>query len=254
MMYGWIPVGHNIAKTGAISDVCPCCVAPDETLEHLFICKNPQMTTAKANGIRDAIRKCGETKIPNRVSSAFYNLLLDYTHGRDTEIKSDMHPSIKRAIHSQQQIGIHLFSRGFISTQWRTAMEETGTTYPQHKTETLLRTLWMNVFEQMWKCRNDILHHQDNHRSASEDKELVRQLRWYKANTREAFTSSQRHFAEINLDDVSRWTTQTKRAYVDLLNTAHLSKQQAIKRSTQKSKTTGKAIQSVLPEFWLAMS
>ena len=252
LMYGWLPVGHNSAKTGALSDVCPCCGTPDETLEHLFICTNPELTLIKTNGIREAVRKCSAQNLPNRVTLAFFDMMLDYINGRDTHIQQDMHPTIKRAIQSQQQIGIHLFSRGFITKEWRTALDGTNTQYPQHKTEVLLKSLWTSIFESMWTCRNNILHNQSNFRTIAEDDELVRKLRWYQTHQRDAFSANHRHFADIHLDDVHRWTLQTKRAYIILLNTAHRSRMESIKNSTKKSDKSGRTIQRILPEFFRA--
>ena len=77
------------------------------------------MILIKTNGIREDDHKCSMQGLPNRFTftSAFFNMMLDYINGRYKFIQHDIHPSIKHAIQSQQQIGVHLFSRGVITKE-----------------------------------------------------------------------------------------------------------------------------------------
>lgn len=58
LMYGHLLAGHNMAKRGAVAENCPGCRALDETVEHLFQCKNEKMATTIANGISRAVQIC----------------------------------------------------------------------------------------------------------------------------------------------------------------------------------------------------
>ena len=39
LLTGWLPIGHNKMKMGQ-EGVCPSCGEPDETILHLFRCKD----------------------------------------------------------------------------------------------------------------------------------------------------------------------------------------------------------------------
>ena len=244
-MYGWLPVGHNTAKRGAESDVCPCCGAPDETLEHLFICPNEQMKKCIRNGIRQASRLCGDNKIPNKISAAFFDIMIAYTTNQHPTPKPTMSQDTHRAFQAQQQIGFHLFSRGFIAKEWTTAMKSTKTKYPQWKVETMLSALWDCIFEPMWQCRNNILHNQANHRATAEDNELSKKLIWFKTNQNTALAYHLRHFADISCGDIKQWSRPTKRARIKLLEAAQRRLIIQLKQTAQK--------QRVLPSYFRAI-
>jgi hypothetical protein len=178
------------------------------------------MQTTIGNCIRQAARICGEKEIPNRIVSAFFDIILAYTKRRDYEVKPSLHTSIKRAIHAQQQVGITLFCRGFIAREWGAAMKATKTKFPQWKIEILLTTVWDTIFEPLWTCRNNILHKQSNFRTVADDSELSRKLTWFSTHQNSVLAYHLRHFADITPDDLRQWSRPTKRARVLLLEAA----------------------------------
>ena len=176
IMHGWLPINHMQGHATGITQ-CPCCPSPDETMDHLFRCPHRALMQKKDDLITSVRSKGISSGIPRVIMEAICRLLYDFVHGRHPQIPD--HTSIAAAVRSQMAIGIRLLPRGFISIKWLHAMEEFGVERPAQKFSKLLRLIWFEFTDTLWRNRNEIVHSANNRARQQEQETWAARLRWY---------------------------------------------------------------------------
>ena len=83
---------------------------------------------------------------------------------------------------SQLDIGIHLIPRGFLSTRWIEVLQEFQVKYARSKLTKLLRFIWIDFTDKLWRARNDLVHHQENAYRLETARNYNSRLLWYLEN------------------------------------------------------------------------
>ena len=238
LMHGWVPVMHMLAhETG--NSQCPGCPHPDETLDHLFRCTNPRQVEAR-HTLLLSLRKAGLAKgWPRAILEALLQLLQDYVNGEQPHLPST--PQIRAAVESQIRIGIHLIPRGFLSTEWTSALESFQVSRPQTKITSLLRSLLLDYTDALWRSRNDILHRQENANQQATARNYNTRLQWYLEN-QHVIAHSDRFIIRYKTEDLSIMSERVKRHTLHHLDLARKAQSLHLKQRQQG--------QSVITQFF----
>jgi hypothetical protein len=136
----------------------------------------------KKDDLINAVRSKGiAIGILRVIMETICRLIYDFVHG----LRSPMpeHPSLGTAVRSQIDIGIRLLPRGFISVKWLHALEDFGVERPAQKFSKLLKMIWFDFTDSLWRNRNKIVHSGDSRTRQHEQETWVSKLRWYLDNT-----------------------------------------------------------------------
>lgn len=215
IMHGWLPVMH---RQGIItgSTQCPACSCPDETMEHLFKCKNKALMEKKDTLIVEFRTSGISAGIPRAIMEAFSGLLYAFIHG--TEVHLPEHPGIAAAVEAQLEIGLRLLPRGYIATTWLEILEEFGTQNPDSRLSGLLKRLWMDFTNQIWKNRNEIMHSASSKTKQQEENQKAEKLRWYLRNT-QVIAPWDRFVLEYNEESIDTMSSYVKTRLIKNLET-----------------------------------
>lgn len=135
--------------------------------------KNELITSIRSKGISSGI--------PHVIMEALCRLLYDFVHGLHPQIPE--HPSIATAVRSQIDIGIRLLPRGFVSVEWLRAMEDFGVDRPAQKFSKILKLIWFEFTDKLWRNRNEIAHSTESRTRQQEQNTWAAKLRWYLENS-----------------------------------------------------------------------
>ena len=238
LMHDWAPVMHMLAhETG--NSQCPGCPHPDETLDHLFRCTNPRQVEQRRTLLL-SLRKAGLAKgWPRAILEALLQLLQDFVDGEQPSLPS--HPQIRVAVESQIRIGIHLIPRGFLSTEWTSALESFQVCRPRTKITSLLRFLLLDYTDALWRSRNDILHHQENATQQATARNYNTRLQWYLEN-QHVIAQSDCFIIRYKAEDLNTMSDRVKRHTLHHLDLAR--KAQSIRLQQRQQG------QSVITQFF----
>ena len=179
IMHGWLPVNHMQGHATGITQ-CPCCPHQDETMEHMFRCTN-QRLMMKKDELINGIRKKGMAKgIPRAIMETVCRSLYDFVHSKTPTVPE--HPTLAAAVESQITIGLRLLPRGILSEKWLTALQEFGVEYPERKVAGLLRLIWFDFTDEIWRNRNEIANERENNARQMENTTWANKLLWYLEN------------------------------------------------------------------------
>ena len=130
---------------------------PDETMEHMFKCTNQRLMTKKDELIND-IRKKGMAKgIPRAIMEVVCRRLYNFIHSNPPT-----NPTLAAAVESQIAIGLRFLPQGDTIKGWLTAFRDFGVKHPERKMAGLLRLIWYDFTDVIWRNRNEIVHEREN--------------------------------------------------------------------------------------------
>lgn len=180
IMHGWLPINHMQGHATGNTH-CPSCPNPDETMDHLFRCPHRALMRQKDELITSIRSKGISSGIPRVIMEVLCRLLYDFVHGLHPQIPE--HPSIATAVRSQIDIGIRLLPRGFVSVEWLRAMEDFGVDRPAQKFSKILKLIWFEFTDKLWRNRNEIAHSTESRTRQQEQNTWAAKLRWYLENS-----------------------------------------------------------------------
>jgi hypothetical protein len=213
IMHGWLPVNHMQGHATGVTQ-CPCCPHPDETLEHLFECTNPKLRKQKDTLINE-LRSKGKAKgIPSAIMEALCRMLYDVINSNTPTLPD--HPTLKAAVQSQINIGAHLLPRGFLSDCWLTALKEFGVEHPERKIAAVLKLIWFDFTDVIWRNRNAVVHDGDNQARQMEQNTWAAKLLWYLEN-KHVIARRDQFIMNYTEDDVAAMPCLTRRKMVQNL-------------------------------------
>lgn len=176
IMHGWLPVNHMQGHATGVTQ-CPCCPHPDETMEHMFRCTNQRLMPKKDELINE-IRKKGMAKgIPRAIMEVVCRSLYDFIHSNPPTVPEN--PTLAAAVHSQIALGMRLLPRGILSEGWMTVLRDFGVEHPERKIAGLLRLIWFDFTDVIWRNRNEIAHERENNARQMENITWANRLLWY---------------------------------------------------------------------------
>ena len=212
-MHGWLPVMHMQAHTTGCAQ-CPCCFCTDETLDHMYKCTNAEARKRREE-VLVAFRAKGIARgIPRVVMETITKILYEYTNGLAPTTPA--HPGLANAVEAQRNIGIHLLPRGFIATKWTDVLEEFSIDNPDRKISCLLRMVWLDFTEQLWKCRNTVAHKHKNLNQQAEEETWAARLLWFLVNPH-VLAASDRFLLDYEEADIQGMTGYTRKRRVQQL-------------------------------------
>lgn len=216
MMYRWLPVGHNWEKCSLDTHKCPCCGADDETFEHLLKCKHEDLVEVRHSFYLKLISLSKSDEIPSNFLSALSGVLRHITDGSSLPevFKTE---AITRAVDQQKEIGLYNLAVGFMANGWTTALAELKTDQPDSKVEIILRTIWDDLCEPIWKARNNIKHGPQSETPVEEMQSLADKLRWYRMHQNSVLDYRHRFLADASDVIIDRWSRDARRAQLALL-------------------------------------
>ena len=115
--------------------------------------------------------------VPRAIMEALSKLIYDYTNAKTPSIPA--HQGIATAVRAQIRIGLHLLPQGFIATEWIQVIEDFSIGRPERKVASILKTLWLDFTDQLWRNRNAIAHAKENLNSLAEAQHWADKLKWY---------------------------------------------------------------------------
>ena len=196
---------------------CPGCSDEDETFDHLFHCPHPLLASAREE-IISALRKKGlKRHIPRPFLDCITTIFT--THFATTRQDTPGHPQLATALEAQSRIGTDMFFRGYLAAAWTIALEDLGADHPPRVMLWLLRFIWFDCVDTLWRARNNILHHHKNEHDLMVDSRNFDTLHWF-LNNSEALNTRDRYLLTFSPTDIPLMAPCTKHELVRLLNTA----------------------------------
>jgi hypothetical protein len=127
------------------------------------------------------LRSKGMAKgIPRAIMEALCRMLYDVINSNTPTLPD--HPTLKAAVQSQINIGAHLLPRGFLSDCWLTALKDFGVEHPEPKIAAVLKLIWFDFTDVIWRNRNAVVHDGDNQARQMEQNTWAAKLLWYLEN------------------------------------------------------------------------
>ena len=154
--------------------------------------------------------------IPRAIMEAICNLLYSFIH--DTEVTIPEHPGIATAVKAQLSVGLRLLPRGYLVTEWLDVIEEFGTQNPESRLSGLLKRLWLEFTDQIWRNRNEVLHSADSNARQREDDLKTEKLKWFLRNT-EVIAPWDRFVLEYTEESIEIMSSYVKSRLVKNLET-----------------------------------
>ena len=111
---------------------------------------------------------------------------------------------------SQLDIGIHLIPRGFLSTRWIEVLQEFQVKYARSKLTKLLRFIWIDFTDKLWRARNDLVHHQENAYRLETARNYNSRLLWYLENPH-VLSHSDRFILRFTASDLDNMSDRVKK-------------------------------------------
>jgi len=219
MMYRWLPVGHNWQKCKLPSDKCPCCGAKDETFEHLLSCEHKDLVSIRADGCRKIRLDCEALELPLHFTSTLLSVINSVFGNGDVPITFKTE-SLRKAVESQQKVGLYNMVVGFVSTGWTDALRDMKVEHPETMMEQVLAMLWDHICENVWNTRNGILHSNKSMVTQDEMTSLEDQLYWFQRHQNEVLDYRHQFLTDFTAEEVSRWSRATRRAKINMLKNA----------------------------------
>ncbi len=203
IMHDWLPVMHMQAHSTKNSQ-CPGCAHTDETLDHLFCCKNPRLIRLREVVIIKLQKKSLCLGLPWVIVDTLTQLLQDYTLNRPPALPQ--YDQLRRAVESQLQIGVRMLPWGFLSKQWVDLLADFSISFPARKMSGFLWLLWLDFVEPLWKARNEIAHQGANLNAQAADSTITDRLYWYLDNPHVVSAGNRRALLSIGCEDIIRMT------------------------------------------------
>jgi len=217
IMHGWLPVMHMRQYIEGNSQ-CPGCNCKDETMAHLFRCKNREARRTREECLEKLLKVGKKKRIPQHIMEAICHVIKAETEGNSPIIRRTFPPQVVTAIKQQVRIGTSLMLRGFLATGWMTAMRDAGVKKPERQMNKLQQMIWETWCKPIWSTRNRILHGPDSKYFVAYDKGLSERIVWYQDHKHEVLSRCDQHMANIDVSRIHRMTRRVKKAWVKQLD------------------------------------
>jgi hypothetical protein len=218
IMHDWLPVMHMYGHITGLQQ-CPACTHTDETLDHLFHCRNPALVRSRTSALTALIKKGKTLRLPFTFTDTIRGMLLAYFDEQDYEpTRSNRY--LRDAIEAQTQIGIHLLPRGYFAKQWLSVLESFRCEHADRKLASFIYFIWTEVTDTIWRTRNDIVHHGTNLNRLQDESRIDRSLIWFQRNKREALARTDYGLTTYDIDALHILTLASKRERLRQLQVA----------------------------------
>ena len=247
MMHLWLNLGHQKMKISKIEKdgICPCCGTEHEDQDHLFKCENEDTRLTMRRAIREMEETLIKENLPPGVRLAFMEKVRRSTNTIDTPVIYQC-DSARKASEQQDRLGSAAILRGHHHVEWVEAIFKTykPRVYPPNTPKKnkkkdksalelsaiLVRECW-NLFEKVWKTRNDKVHDTDGILSKTKHIHLTEELMRFKQNA-----TTLLHYTDHNMIDypeniIHSWKRSRKEKMIALLTRWH--KRFVIERRTK---------------------
>ena len=135
----------------------PCCGAEEETLLHLFQCRDPQMEKTRTESIAIMTKILQSTNVPKHVAGTFVEMVHSLSTDKDITLTSQKCPMVEEAIEDQQKLGKYLLLWVLLSSKWSQAIKHHTKVRTNSKSALLVSSLWKTYFLPIWNHHNLLL-------------------------------------------------------------------------------------------------
>jgi hypothetical protein len=235
IMHGWLPVAHMHHHITGVNQ-CPGCKSTNETINHFSKCTHPTLVVQRTKAIDQFYATGLKQKIPQNILNAITHTLKAYTKGDTDYTQRHYNSNITVALAHQNEIGIDMMARDFLSKHWLYAIHPSRD--PQRTMNKIQRMIWMDFVEPLWGHRNDLLHHNLNHLTQAEENKLTESISWYCAHRHTILSHHNQFMADnIDLDSLHTLPLKHKQEWMRHLGTARLAYEKEIKLTQAKQKS-----------------
>ena len=178
IMHGWLPVAHMRHHITGINQ-CPGCKCTGKTIDHLLQCPHSLLIEERRVILAKMTTTGIKQKIPKDILNTITQTLATHT-GVGSGLVHKYNPEITNAITHQQEIGVNMMARGFLSKQWVHTIHPSRN--PPQVMVKLQRLIWLENFDSLWTNRNNLLHNTFNLYTQEDDSKLAERITWYCKN------------------------------------------------------------------------
>ena len=175
----WLPTGHRMDLIGNLETECPSCSSPQETLNHLYLCKSRE--NWRADTLKDLYCQLIQIDTPTIVMRMIMHGIHKWFDASTPDI--ELPEMIQNALDKQNKLGWDLWFRGFHSQAWSQLIGE-FTLQRSRESKYPVGLLWAKqtikwsilTSQSLWKTCNELIHNTANSRLA---KELAHQITYF---------------------------------------------------------------------------
>jgi hypothetical protein len=166
-IYEWLNVGSQKIKMGQDSTY-PCCGTCNEDQLHLFRCEHPDMVETFNRSIRKLKLRLVKDGITTPIFTAYTNMICKVA-GKPLS-KESYCTDVQDVVEAQETLGMEAIIRGIHHVDWAHLLQKTWVPPailpsgnrerqkdPLKQSLSFIRGIW-DIFEEIWACRNGILH------------------------------------------------------------------------------------------------
>jgi hypothetical protein len=167
-IYEWLNFGSQKVKMGR-DGTCPCCGKCIKDQLHLFRCEHPEMVETFNKLVRKFKIRLIKDGITTPVFTAFTNMVCKVA-GKPPLSRESYCTEISDVFEAQETLGIEAIIRGIHHVDWAYLLQKTWVPPailpngnrerrkdPLEQSVSFIRGVW-DIFEEIWACRNSILH------------------------------------------------------------------------------------------------
>jgi hypothetical protein len=205
------------------SDKCPCCKNETENTMHLFRCTHGEIKKAITSSIDTLFTSLQKVKLPMDMwltIRAGMGTFLGREHYTLPTTTGNRHYALQQAYDDQTTIGWGNFFKGRIADSWGHLMTQTyvtlhrgDLTQSRRRFQTTLITGLWNIFDNIWKLRNAMLHNPQDVSSLS-NLALNNRVRAYYHRPRFHLSQSDQHLLRRPLTETLLRSISKKRAWL----------------------------------------
>ncbi len=114
-----------------------------------------------------------------------------------------------------------LYAGIYLALDWIDALESMDNDKPEQGLQTIVKTIWFEVAEPMWRHRNELAHGPGSAAQKAIDAKLDALLLWYRRHQEEVLPYHQQYLRRYStVDDITKLRQSTKRAWINHLKVA----------------------------------
>ena len=111
--------------------------------------------------------------------------------------------------------------RGYLAIDWIDALESMDNDKPEQGLQTIVKTIWFEVAEPMWRHRNELTHGPGSAIQTALDTKLNALLLWYRRHQTEVLPYHHQYLRRYStVNDITQLKPSTKRSWLRHLQVA----------------------------------
>ena len=218
-LHGWLNTGRQKGLFGELSE-CPCCGWHEETQLHMFQCTSPDARRTRKATFKLLEGYYHEHKVPPLVYIPFLRMIKGTCDDEEITWRGRMPPQVRAAITKQSAMHSEFMLRGYLVTEWLSAIKAITPDKPDQKLVHLHLGLWTILFPSVWEQRNTINHGDTNIVTKIQRTQYILELKEWKRHAASRLGASQVYLIDYDIPTILTWTNTTMKETIALLGNA----------------------------------